>query len=790
MIGLIPRKLGAGELQVFSYALDMWSLGCIVHELLTFQPPFNACEDSSVFESGLTAATVGSEVNMALLYPYCQGTTDFPTEQLQMMHVTEQGIDFVKSLLAAQPEKRATAARALRDPWLADTGYISDWHENLMNECAELEVTLELGDRNDKTLLRRIRITDVATNFRSETENLTMLLGRALENGKYTVASVLINSAARSSEDCSGSEWTKLFERAVEGGHVRWLKLLLSDGRDVNSPTFDGLTALEVAVAKGYTEVVEMLLNHHAVVNTPSNEKHQPLQIAIEKGYTEIAKLLLANKADVHSWVGSRTALLAAVDAGDFDIVKLLLDNGADSNAAEKECTVLQTSWYAGMIDQILDLDVYLHGNLDGEHDSHPDSMRATVNGRTALQTAAEQGYTSIVELLLVNNADVNAPPAGKDGLTALQGAASNGHQIIVDLLLGNKADVNAKPSLNGRTALQGAVCCGNAYISKQLLVAGADVNAPSSGVSCGTALQIAIETGNAAIVEQLLARGANSKAKTSRGTLLQIAIQKKHTEIVKLLSDHIAATDALFKERVATAADVMAVVVLLFGNLSDFTTEVSEIRSEIAPWTFTNMASRGLLNLRFRSNEDLLWKTLLGFVMIQEQRRLPGWRAVIRATLLKSVISLIMTNGTHIKTNPHRYKTSSVYYLESCVVSCVKMVSVIQVLDFKDIDDFLQKTKSRDVAIFLANPLAVMIIRLIFIIGNAPSVEGISRMESLSAPLAEMLVDLPYPGWQNMKPPTNFFRQRALGQIFHLWYAGSKLLRIGQRLREVEIDW
>jgi ankyrin repeat protein len=63
--------------------------------------------------------------------------------------------------------------------------------------------------------------------------------------------------------------------------------------------------------------------------------------------------------------------------------------------------------------------------------------------GDTPLYYAAKYGRKEIMELLLANGSDVNA--ANKDGWTPLHIAASNGRKEIAELLLANKAEINAK---------------------------------------------------------------------------------------------------------------------------------------------------------------------------------------------------------------------------------------------------------------------------------------------------------------------------------------------------------
>jgi ankyrin repeat protein len=54
------------------------------------------------------------------------------------------------------------------------------------------------------------------------------------------------------------------------------------------------------------------------------------------------------------------------------------------------------------------------------------------------LQIACRDGSKNIVELLITEGTDVNAPPARKFGATALQFAALGGYLGIAHLLLEN----------------------------------------------------------------------------------------------------------------------------------------------------------------------------------------------------------------------------------------------------------------------------------------------------------------------------------------------------------------
>ncbi|KAJ5902812.1 hypothetical protein N7495_003340 [Penicillium taxi] len=167
-------------------------------------------------------------------------------------------------------------------------------------------------------------------------------------------------------------------------------------------------------------------------------------------------------------------------------------------------------------------------------------SVDVILNGRTALQTAAEGGHLEVVQALLAAKADVNASPARSDGRTALRAAAGGGHLEVVQVLLAAKADVNASPAdYYGRTALQAAAGGGHLEVVQALLAAKADVNASPTIFGGRTALQAAAGGGHLEVVQALLAAKADvnaSPAGHDGRTALQAAAGGGHLEVVQVL--------------------------------------------------------------------------------------------------------------------------------------------------------------------------------------------------------------------------------------------------------------
>lgn len=61
-------------------------------------------------------------------------------------------------LSRAYPEKRTTAASALQRQWFVDTGYSSDWYQNLACEFLHSDIRPELGDNTIKSIRKMLPI--------------------------------------------------------------------------------------------------------------------------------------------------------------------------------------------------------------------------------------------------------------------------------------------------------------------------------------------------------------------------------------------------------------------------------------------------------------------------------------------------------------------------------------------------------------------------------------------------------------------------------------------------------
>lgn len=154
-------------------------------------------------------------------------------------------------------------------------------------------------------------------------------------------------------------------------------------------------------------------------------------------------------------------------------------------------------------------------------------------DGRTPLHWASRGVYPEIMQLLIQNDADVNA--LDNNMVTPLISVASRGHLEAANLLIENGSNVHIESNEYNRTALFYAVLGGHKEVTELLLKNGAkfDIN-----VGFGrTPLYYAITKGHAEIAELLIAGGADKNFVMNDGlSLLHLAIISNDIEIVKIL--------------------------------------------------------------------------------------------------------------------------------------------------------------------------------------------------------------------------------------------------------------
>ncbi|MEE9580389.1 MAG: ankyrin repeat domain-containing protein, partial [Nitrosomonadaceae bacterium] len=209
------------------------------------------------------------------------------------------------------------------------------------------------------------------------------------------------------------------------------------------------LELLPEVAANGEIERVKLLISEGADVNVKNNEGLTPLHCAAREGHKEVVELLLAQDADVN--IGdaglNRTATEFAMKSNHTDIVQLLVSKGADISPLHFALYMKDENKARSLIEGGVDV------------------SRRTPFGTTPLERAVLAGLKDIAELLIAKGADVNAK--NNWNWTPLHSAVY-GHEVIVELLITEGANVNARDGAS-RTPLYYAQKEGHAEIVELL---------------------------------------------------------------------------------------------------------------------------------------------------------------------------------------------------------------------------------------------------------------------------------------------------------------------------------
>lgn len=306
-------------------------------------------------------------------------------------------------------------------------------------------------------------------------------------------------------------------------------KTLIEIGRaDVNLPTKDGETALDLAVDWGHVETVRYLIDECKAVNSVTFDKTRP-RIDIEK------RLLL--NVDIDHMYCEGTALHYAAKRDNLEAVKLLIGKGANINAQNKAGrTPLHVAFEYQTLGNVAEF--LIKENIPNIVYNVTDNQ-----GQSLLHLAAKLEDKSFLEVLLKKylESSLSLDEKNKLGKTALQIAVENGHESNVQLLLHYGANVDMSDL---KKLLKSAEANPNCSIKMMLpifnltdqkLFENEVADLECFNIEGQTALHLAAKYGFKNVLKHLIGKGTDVNKKNVQGqTSLHLACSKEIFDLLK----------------------------------------------------------------------------------------------------------------------------------------------------------------------------------------------------------------------------------------------------------------
>jgi ankyrin repeat protein len=487
-------------------------------------------------------------------------------------------ISMIQKLLDAGAEVNVLEGRWQTALRAALVGGHADVVETLLDHGADMELrrtkqrlyfidsekdsenALQLGVRSGNLSIVKTLLKHGANVVLDESETLHPLILASTQGSVAMVKELLsagapvnIHGKKRPHYSSIQAEDASPIHAAIAGGYLDVIKLLLSQGADIEKNIEGVGTPLSVAASKGRADIVRLLLLAGAnVIDSAA------LSDAVREGSIEIAQELLAAGSKAES------ALALACRRGRLPMIELLLEKIYDG---EKPETVVDEAFAVHtLVDSVFRLLL----------DYAPPTMRRFVqvcaagsvasvgimldkggidingqgeaNGDYPLQVAASHLQAEVVRYLLSSGADMNCKSAnhGTPLMTALEACEASTLRSLNSENAKKLVDKLSLPDSGGRMVYYISGYRDSAPISfrqlsdcekivRLLVIHGANITDDSRPF--GPPLHLACLLGSKALVELLLEKGAglNSTAGFFEKTIFA-AIQGGHLDIVALL--------------------------------------------------------------------------------------------------------------------------------------------------------------------------------------------------------------------------------------------------------------
>ncbi|KAJ8948532.1 hypothetical protein NQ318_000072 [Aromia moschata] len=247
--------------------------------------------------------------------------------------------------------------------------------------------------------------------------------------------------------DVEDDEGCTPLQDCVATGELAVIEFLIGKGANVNTRNAEGCTPLLSAALEGNQDGIRLLVENGADVNARDNAGRTPFIVAVRCGHLVTVKLMVERGANIHATdEGGSTGLHAAARWNFVDIVRFLVDSGADVDAADGNG---RTALHVAARPKYLEVVKLLVKR--GAHVNATDHKDRTPLHATAARRCRDEGeYASLLEVmgfLVQSGTEVDARDI--DGRTAMDFAAESGRTDKVALLVTLGGDIGVRDNSN-----------------------------------------------------------------------------------------------------------------------------------------------------------------------------------------------------------------------------------------------------------------------------------------------------------------------------------------------------
>jgi ankyrin repeat protein len=301
-------------------------------------------DTNSIGESGLPVGTKKSVVLYAQelkVWPFLSDDEVVTRVREKKLDNISRRIDFLTDATVDPNEriKKATMRDMFRTPDISEAS--DEEKAELLNKAIDYGVSVfhELLDEHSTSF---VTPSTKQVIDRVQPVKKNRALREAVKKKDVEQIKLLITEGADVNAKYPGGETA--LQLAAEAGITESAKLLLEAGSDINAQNDYGQTALHLAAKWADGDMVELFLNKDADVNVKDEGfGFTALHYAAQLGNRNAAELLIARDADINAKdKQDRTPLYIAVNH-DYRVAELLINKGADSGIrTESSQTLLQ----------------------------------------------------------------------------------------------------------------------------------------------------------------------------------------------------------------------------------------------------------------------------------------------------------------------------------------------------------------------------------------------------------------------------------------------------------------